>query len=418
MLVDVAHPRLPRVVIDNVRGGELAAEHLLARGHRRIGFVGDHPTNAYGFTSSEDRRRGFQAALGRAGVRPDPALERFGPHGRDEAGELAEALLRLPEPPSAIFAASDLQAIGVLKAAERLGVRVPEDLAVIGFDDVDLAEIVGLTTIRQPLREGGALAADLLLAAIEAARASRSRSAGADGGRAAHDVIEAVLSAEGWPYASAPPVEPGDPGRFHALFGRDCADHVAAAAARAAGDRARDAARAGGAPGRRDDPATLEEPGKIGHEFRDAPPASFVAAGWPRGGEFRYYGTADATPGSSSCWTRGATGLDEARPRGRATGWRARSTRAAGWSGTCRRAAAGSSSRAGATRSTRRPTRTAAATCAPTGRNPEPPLADADTQAVAYAALRASARMTGDAAWTRRADALRARLSASASGRR
>ena len=77
------------------------------------------------------------------------------------------ALLSLPEPPTAIFAASDLQAIGVLKAAERLDVRVPEELAVIGFDDVDLAEIVGLTTIRQPLREGGALAADLLLAAIE-----------------------------------------------------------------------------------------------------------------------------------------------------------------------------------------------------------------------------------------------------------
>ena len=73
----------------------------------------------------------------------------------------------MPEPPTAIFAASDLQAIGVLKAAENVGARVPEDVAVIGFDDIDLAEIVGLTTIRQPLREGGALAADLLLAAIE-----------------------------------------------------------------------------------------------------------------------------------------------------------------------------------------------------------------------------------------------------------
>jgi DNA-binding LacI/PurR family transcriptional regulator len=164
VLVDVGHPRLPRVVIDNVHGGTLAAEHLLARGHRRLGFVGDHPTNAYGFTSSEDRRRGFRAALGAAGVEP---LERLGPHGRDEAGALAEELLRLPDPPSAIFAASDLQAIGVLKAAERIGARVPEDVAVIGFDDVDLAEIVGLTTIRQPLRDSGALAADLLLAAIE-----------------------------------------------------------------------------------------------------------------------------------------------------------------------------------------------------------------------------------------------------------
>jgi DNA-binding LacI/PurR family transcriptional regulator len=169
VLVDATHPRLPRVVIDNVRGGELAAEHLLVRGHRRIGFVGDHPTNPYGFTSSEDRRRGLRAALERAGVEADPGLERFGRHGREEAGELAAELLTLPEPPTAIFAASDLQAIGVLKAAEQLRVRVPDELAVIGFDDVDLAEIVGLTTIRQPLREGGALAADLLLSAIERA---------------------------------------------------------------------------------------------------------------------------------------------------------------------------------------------------------------------------------------------------------
>ena len=164
VLVDVAHPRLPRVVIDNAQGGELAAAHLLAKGHRRIGFVGDHPANPYGFTSSEDRRRGFRAELANAGIEP---VERTGSHGRDEAEALAESMLRVPDPPSAIFAASDLQAIGVLKAAERLGLRVPEELAVIGFDDVDLAEIVGLTTIRQPLREGGALAADLLLAAIE-----------------------------------------------------------------------------------------------------------------------------------------------------------------------------------------------------------------------------------------------------------
>jgi DNA-binding LacI/PurR family transcriptional regulator len=167
VLVDTFHARLPRVVIDNVGGGALAARHLLARGHRRIGFVGDHPTNPYGFTSSEDRRHGFTGALAEAGVEHHPELERFGPHGREEAGQLTEALLALPDPPSAIFAASDLQAIGALKAAERVGARVPEDVAVIGFDDIDMAEIVGLTTIRQPLREGGARATDLLLAAIE-----------------------------------------------------------------------------------------------------------------------------------------------------------------------------------------------------------------------------------------------------------
>jgi DNA-binding LacI/PurR family transcriptional regulator len=167
VLLDVAHPRLPGVVVDNVRGGAMAAEHLLAKGHARMGFIGDHPTNAYGFTSSEDRRRGFNGVLRRAGIRLDPALERYGVADRDEADVLARSLLRQPSPPTAIFAASDLQAIGVLRACEAMGARVPEDVAVIGFDDVDLAEIVGLTTIRQPLRESGELAADLLVAAIE-----------------------------------------------------------------------------------------------------------------------------------------------------------------------------------------------------------------------------------------------------------
>ncbi len=167
VLLDASHPRLPRVTIDNVLGGELAGAHLLSRGHRRIGFIGDNPTNPYGFISSEDRRRGFGIALATAGVDADPALERFGENGRDQAAALAASLLTLRDPPSAIFASSDVHAIGVLKAAERVGARVPEDVAVIGFDDVDLAEIVGLTTIRQPLWDGGALAADLLLAAIE-----------------------------------------------------------------------------------------------------------------------------------------------------------------------------------------------------------------------------------------------------------
>src|SRR3954470_130197 len=111
VLLDVHHPRLPRVVVDNVRGGALAAAHLVAKGHRRIAFVGDHPDNAYGFTSSEDRRRGMHAELGRVGLGLDPELERFGAHGREQAYAAAESLLGLPEPPTAIFAASDVQAI-------------------------------------------------------------------------------------------------------------------------------------------------------------------------------------------------------------------------------------------------------------------------------------------------------------------
>jgi len=167
VLVDVVHPGVPHVGIDNVAGGELAGRHLLAKGHRRIAFVGDAPTNPFGFTSSEDRRRGFRNALERAGIEPPAGHERTAAHGREQARALAESLLAHADPPTAVFAASDLQAIGVLEAAAAAGVRVPEDLAVIGFDDIEMASAVGLTTVRQPLRQSGARGTDLLLAAIE-----------------------------------------------------------------------------------------------------------------------------------------------------------------------------------------------------------------------------------------------------------
>jgi DNA-binding LacI/PurR family transcriptional regulator len=166
VMVDIGHPRVPHVVIDDVRGGELAADHLIARGHRRIGFIGDIPASPFGFTSSEHRRQGFRAALRRAGIEPDPDLERRDRHGRDEARTMAAALLDAPDPPTAVFAASDTQALGVLEAAQAAGLSVPEDLAVIGFDDTDIAAALGLSTVRQPLRQSGARGAEMLLAAI------------------------------------------------------------------------------------------------------------------------------------------------------------------------------------------------------------------------------------------------------------
>jgi DNA-binding LacI/PurR family transcriptional regulator len=167
VLVDAEHADVAHVAIDDLRGGELAAEHLVTRGHRRIGFIGDVAANAFGFTSSERRRRGLRVALERAGIVPDTALERFGPHDRAAARTLGIDLLRAADRPTAVFAASDTQAIGVLEAAKALRLRVPEDVAVIGFDDIEVASLLDLTTVRQPLRQSGARGADLLLAAIE-----------------------------------------------------------------------------------------------------------------------------------------------------------------------------------------------------------------------------------------------------------
>ncbi|MGA8722988.1 MAG: LacI family DNA-binding transcriptional regulator [Solirubrobacteraceae bacterium] len=166
VLVDVRHPALPRVVIDDVLGGQMATEHLLDKGHTRIGFIGDAPT-PFGFTSSEHRRQGMARTLRRAGLKRRDDYDMRGPHGREEARELAERLLRLPDPPTAIFAASDVQAMGVLAAARSMRLRVPQDLAVIGFDDIEVAEVLGLTTVHQPLRETGARGVELLLTAID-----------------------------------------------------------------------------------------------------------------------------------------------------------------------------------------------------------------------------------------------------------
>ena len=165
VLVDTVHPDLPHIAIDDVLGGRLAAEHLLAKGHAHVGFIGDEPRNPLGFTSSEDRRKGFREAIGDARL-----SEAIGVDGRAAAHAAAIDLLVGDDHPTAVFAASDIQAIGVLEAAAELGLRVPDDVAVIGFDDIEMASVLGLTTVRQPLFATGAIAADLLLSQLEDAQ--------------------------------------------------------------------------------------------------------------------------------------------------------------------------------------------------------------------------------------------------------
>jgi DNA-binding LacI/PurR family transcriptional regulator len=160
VMVDAEAPGVPRTVIDDIAGGRLATEHLLSLGHRRIGFVGDFITDGVDmdlvFVSSRRRLGGYRRALRAAGIEYDPSLVRCGPHDAGAAAELASQLLALPRPPTAIFAASDTQAIGVLAAADRSGLPVPYELSVIGFDDIEAAALRGLSTIRQPLERSGA----------------------------------------------------------------------------------------------------------------------------------------------------------------------------------------------------------------------------------------------------------------------
>jgi DNA-binding LacI/PurR family transcriptional regulator len=163
VLIDANHPGFSRAVTDDVTGGRVATQHLISLGHRRIGYISDPLKEPFNFTSSRDRYRGYRQALEVAGIPFRPEYHQQGQHGRYEARRLASRLLALVEPPTAIFTHSDTQAMGVLEAARDAGLGVPEDLTVIGYDDIEIAEYLGLTTIRQQLFESGARGVELLL---------------------------------------------------------------------------------------------------------------------------------------------------------------------------------------------------------------------------------------------------------------
>ena len=162
----------------NWNGGLTATRHLLALGHTRIAVVGG-PED---ILCSRARVDGFRAAMDAAGVAIDPELVSHGRFHVEEGIDRARILLQMPDPPTAILTGDDLQALGVYQVARDLRLHIPEDLSVVGFDDLPVARWVGppLTTIRQPLVEMAETAAELVLA-------HRSRGTDAAGpGRAVH----------------------------------------------------------------------------------------------------------------------------------------------------------------------------------------------------------------------------------------
>lgn len=175
VLVDAHHRALPRVVADDVLGGRLATRHLIALGHQRIGFIGDIPRTPLAFTSSRLRLTGVRREIANASLLMPASLIAIGDHSRRRATELATRMLTQRLPPTGIVCASDTQAAGVIEAASSLGMSVPGDLSVTGYDDLELADHLGLTTVRQPLFDSGARAVERLLGLVAGAPAGALR---------------------------------------------------------------------------------------------------------------------------------------------------------------------------------------------------------------------------------------------------
>ncbi|WP_048876656.1 LacI family DNA-binding transcriptional regulator [Saccharomonospora saliphila] len=169
-LVVIDPLNLPRIEVTSVgatnfSGGVSATEHLLGLGHRRIGFAGGPESASCG----QARLHGYRAALEKAGVEPDPELTLHGAFGYPDGLEMGIRLLDLDPRPTAVFAASDATALGVVEAARRRGLRVPDDLSVVGYDDTILATLAtpALTVVRQPLPDMGRVALRTLLRLAE-----------------------------------------------------------------------------------------------------------------------------------------------------------------------------------------------------------------------------------------------------------
>lgn len=165
--IECAHPAFSSIEIDDATGGRLVAEYLVNKGHTRLAFIGDSKIPAYAFPTSQRRLNGYQTAIQRAGLSLPEEYISLAEQSMENAARSINQLLDLTTPPTAIFCASDTQALGALKAARQRGVRVPQDIAIIGFDDLDIAAYVGLTTVRQHLEKSGELAVEMLLARLE-----------------------------------------------------------------------------------------------------------------------------------------------------------------------------------------------------------------------------------------------------------
>lgn len=168
VLIDAYHPELGSVQIDDVSGAMTAVDHLISLGHERIAYIGETLADTMFHSQPPvDRYHGYRQALAAAGIEFEPDLHCQGRYGWRDANRMANELLKMDRPPTAIFAYADTMAFGVMEAAQQRSRNIPVDLSLIGFDDVEIAQYFQLTTVKQPLYETGARGAELLMEMVE-----------------------------------------------------------------------------------------------------------------------------------------------------------------------------------------------------------------------------------------------------------
>lgn len=155
VLIDTYSPIFTSLIVDNIEGAYQAVKYLIKLGHKRIGFINGVIEGNIKFNQANDRLIGLHRAFGEAGLSFDPELLLTSEWSRSGGKQSALQLLSHEKRPTAIFAASDMQAVGVLEAAKELHLKVPDDVSVIGFDGIEIAELLELSTIQQPMHQLG-----------------------------------------------------------------------------------------------------------------------------------------------------------------------------------------------------------------------------------------------------------------------
>jgi LacI family transcriptional regulator len=161
--LEVSHPKLNSVVIDNFNGGRMAAEYLIKKGYKRPAYMGEGGEPAYSLHPTEQRFAGYKVLLENKGIKLPENYICLHPYGMEDSIRCAKTLFKQENPPDAVFCSTDFQAIGALQAAKALGLRVPDDIAILGFDNIDMSGYMDISTIDQGLDESGRIAAELLM---------------------------------------------------------------------------------------------------------------------------------------------------------------------------------------------------------------------------------------------------------------